>query len=46
MVLLHLLVHTQRQPEATPEVLSQLNQLTVEKASDAIHEMQGPRQFI
>jgi len=46
MVLLHLLVHTQHQPEATPEVLSQLNQLTVEKASDAIHEMQGPQQFI
>jgi len=46
MVLLCLLVHTQRQPEATPEVLSQLNQLTVEKASDAIHKMQGPRQFI
>jgi len=42
MVLLRLLVHTQCQPEATPEVLSQLNQLTVEKASDAIHEMQGP----
>ena len=46
VILLHLLVHTQHQPEATPEVLSQLNQLTVEEASDAIREMQGPRRFV
>ena len=44
--MLCILVHTQRQPEATPEVLLQLNQLTVEEATEAIRELQGPRHFI
>ena len=46
IILFHILVHTQHQPEATPEVLSQLNQWTVEEAPDAIRELQGPWHFI
>lgn len=41
-----ILVHTQRQPETTPEAWLQLKQLTAEEATDAIRELQGFRRFI
>ena len=46
MTLLRVLVHPRRHPEATPEVLEELNRLTVEEATDAIQELRGPKRFI
>ena len=46
MILLRVLVHPRHHPEATPEVLDELNHLTTEEAADAIQELCGPRHFI
>ena len=46
MTLLQVLVHPRCHPEATPEVLEELNHLTVEEATDAIQELCGPKHFI
>ena len=46
MTLLWVLVHPHRHPEATPEVLEELNRLTVEEATNAIQELRGPKHFI
>jgi hypothetical protein len=40
------LSHSQRQLEATEDVLVQLNKLTIEDATDAIQELRGPKRFI
>ena len=46
MTLLRVLVHPHRYPEATPEVLDELNHLTTEEATDAIQELRGPKHFV
>jgi transposase InsO family protein len=39
-------VHARRQPEATEEVLLELNQLSLEDAAGAIQELRSPKRFI
>ncbi|KIJ09774.1 hypothetical protein PAXINDRAFT_35052, partial [Paxillus involutus ATCC 200175] len=46
IALLRTLTHSQRQLEATEDVLIQLNKLSVEDAADAIYELRGPKHFI
>ncbi|KIJ10923.1 hypothetical protein PAXINDRAFT_39120, partial [Paxillus involutus ATCC 200175] len=46
IALLRTLVHAHRQPEATEEVLLELNQLSLEDAAGAIQELRGPKRFI
>lgn len=46
MTLLRVLIHPHRYPEASSEVLEELNHLTLEEATDAIQELRGPKCFI
>ncbi|KAF8126088.1 hypothetical protein EV363DRAFT_1108585, partial [Boletus edulis] len=45
IALLRTLAHSQRQAEATQEVLLQLNRLSFEDATKAVQELRGPRRF-
>ncbi|KAF8545983.1 hypothetical protein OG21DRAFT_1400390, partial [Imleria badia] len=46
LILLRILVHPRRQPEATEQVLQQLNHLSLMDATQAVQELQGPKRFI
>jgi len=46
MTLLQILIHPRCCPEATSDVLEELNHVTIEEVTDAIQELRGPRRFI
>ncbi|KAG2126606.1 hypothetical protein DEU56DRAFT_693711, partial [Suillus clintonianus] len=46
MGLLRTLVHPKRRLETTPEVLRELNALSLVEASEAIDELSGPKRYI
>ncbi|KAF8833423.1 hypothetical protein BDN67DRAFT_869654, partial [Paxillus ammoniavirescens] len=46
IALLRTLTHSHHQLEATTDVLTQLNQLSLEDAANAIQELRGPKRFI